>query len=224
LHDEQLRVQFSKAQYHLNGFAHPNVLLIPQEKSNVLAPGIWGIVPQDKLANEIKAYQKEAVKFGGGLNARSEKLFEHFVYRESAMTRRCIVPVSGFFEPHTHKRKKYPFYIHQKNKEPMALAGIYTVIENFVTFAILTKAASPLFEKIHNLKKRQPLILDEVQTHNWLSSDLTETDVKTIVGFNFPESQLEAYSVSKTLFSPKTDSNIESITDKVVYDELLSFQ
>jgi hypothetical protein len=32
---------FNKPDYHLNGFSHPNMLLIPQQKPEVLAPGIW---------------------------------------------------------------------------------------------------------------------------------------------------------------------------------------
>ena len=45
---EQLRPIFDHPNYHLNGFSHPNMLVIPQEKSDVLAPGVWGIVPTNK--------------------------------------------------------------------------------------------------------------------------------------------------------------------------------
>ena len=45
------------------------MLVIPQSKPEVLAPGIWGIVPENKRPEQIKTYYKEAVKFGGGLNA-----------------------------------------------------------------------------------------------------------------------------------------------------------
>ncbi|AXP82760.1 hypothetical protein CJ739_3699 [Mariniflexile rhizosphaerae] len=220
LNNENVRPIFDTPNYHLNGFAHPNMLVIPQEKWDVLAPGVWGIVPSNKNSQEIKAYYKEAVKYGGGLNAQSEKLFQHYLYRESAMTRRCIIPVTGFFEPHEHNKKKYPFHIRQKDKEPLALAGIYSVIDTYITFTILTKAASPLFEKIHNLKKRQPVILNDVNTQNWLSSDLNQEDIKDIIHTVYPESKLEAYTVSKELFSPKVDSNIETIINRVDYSEL----
>ena len=223
LNTESVRPIFDKPNYHLNGFAHPNMLVIPQEKSDVLAPGVWGIVPSNKNSQEIKDYYKEAVKYGGGLNARSEKLFQHFIYRESALTRRCIIPVSGFYEPHDYKKKKYPFFIQGKQKQPLGLAGIYSVIDTFITFSILTKEASPLFEKIHNLKKRQPVILDEDQIGNWLDSSMEQDDVKQIIQNNYSESKLEAYSVSKDLFSPKVDSNVESITNIVEYAELNQF-
>lgn len=218
--DDTLRDYFDVPRYHMNGFSHPNMLVIPQETSDVLAPGVWGIVPSNKSKEEIKPYFKEAVKYGGGLNARSEKVFQHFIYKSSIMEKRCIIPVSGFFEPHDHKGVKYPFHFRDIEDKPLALAGLYTVIERFITFTILTKDASPLFAKIHNKKNRQPVILDEANTHNWLSTDLNETDIQDILKFTYPEDTLEAYSVSKDLFSPKVDSDVASIIDEVKYEGL----
>ena len=223
LSSEQFRPIFDQPQYHLNGFSHPNMLVIPQEKHNVLAPGVWGIVPSNKKSQDIKAYHKEAVKYGGGLNAQSEKLFSYYLYKASALTRRCIIPVSGFFEPHEHLKKKYPFFIQSKDREPLALAGIYSVIDTYITFAILTKPASPLFENIHNLKKRQPVILYDNQIHNWLAHNLDQKDIKEMVKMEYPESNLEAYPVDKAVFSPKLESNTETIIEKVEYPELSNF-
>lgn len=222
LNNENLRPLFDKPNYHLNGFAHPNMLVIPQEKPDVLAPGVWGLVPSNKTSQEIKDYYKEAVKYGSGLNAQSEKLFQHYLYRESAMTRRCVIPVDGFFEPHGHNKKKYPFFVRGKDQQPLGLAGIYSVIDTYITFTILTKAASPLFERIHNTKKRQPVILEDAQAHDWLDVNLGQGDLKDIIQSEYPESNLETYTVSKDLFSPKVDSNVETIIDKVVYPELAS--
>lgn len=218
--DPKLIPLFEEPQYHLNGFAHPNMLVIPQERRDLLAPGVWGIAPSNTPPDNIKAYHKEALRYGGGLNAQSEKLFQHFIYKQSALIRRCIIPVSGFFEPHEFQKKKYPFYIHRKNEAMLPLAGLYTVIGTYITFTILTKAASPLFERIHNLKKRQPVILSDSTVDDWLNSELTASDIKALIQTPFPETDLEVYTVSKDLFSPKMDSNVKSITDRVVYEEL----
>lgn len=129
LHKESLRPIFDNPEYHLNGFAHPNMLIILQEEPSVLMPGKWGIAPQNKTRDQLESYYKEAVKFGGGLNAKSEKLFNHFLYKQSATTRRCIIPVTGFYEPHDHKGNKYPFYISRNDEDSIGLAGIYTLIE-----------------------------------------------------------------------------------------------
>ena len=160
IHDDLAEEAFNVPAYHINGFAHPNMLIIPQEGSDILAVARWGIAPSKTKPEEIDAYYKKAVRFGGGLNAQSEKLFEHFIYKYSSLERRCIIPVTGFYEPHEHKKKKYPYYIHRADNESFALAGIYTIIEDgLVTFSILTKEASPMFAEIHNKRKRQPILL-----------------------------------------------------------------
>jgi putative SOS response-associated peptidase YedK len=84
----------------------------------------------------------------------------------------------------------------------------------------LTKEASPLFAKIHNKKERQPIILDEVLTNNWLSHDLNDSDIIEIVNSSYLDDNLQTYPVSKDLFSPKVDSNVETIVEKVEYSEL----
>ncbi|WP_241739457.1 SOS response-associated peptidase family protein [Aestuariibaculum marinum] len=109
------------------------------------------------------------------------------------MTQRCIIPVNGFFETHEHNNKKYTFYIKQKEDKGLALAGIYTVIGKYITFSILTKKASQLFEKVHNLKKRQPVILRSDNVDNRLYESLNEEDVKELVNLNFREEQLDAF-------------------------------
>lgn len=221
LSDSKLEPYFNKPTYHHNGFSHPNMLVIPQEKSNFLAPAIWGIVPSNKSANDIKSYFKASIKYGGGLNARSEKVFDHFIYRNSIIDRRCIIPVSGFYEPHTYKKKKYPFYFKSADNLPLALAGIYTVIDTYITFSILTKNATSLFEKVHNLKKRQPVILSLEDSKNWLSDALETNQINDLLNLEYPESLLETYPVSKELFNPKVNSDIETIIEKTEYPELV---
>ncbi|RAJ16378.1 SOS response-associated peptidase [Olleya aquimaris] len=218
--DTNIVTLFDQPNYHLNGFAHPNMLVIPQGKPEVLAPGVWGIVPDDNTPETIKPYYKEAVRFGGGLNAQSEKLFSHFVYKNVALTQRCIIPVSGFFEPHTVGKKKFPFYIHRQDDQLMGLAGIYTVIGTYITYSILTKKASPLFAEIHNVKNRQPVILEPSLEQDWLNPELSTTEVMELIAEPFPDSTLETYPVSKELFSPKVDSNTADSIKPVQYPEL----
>ncbi|MCR8666208.1 SOS response-associated peptidase [Aestuariibaculum sp. M13] len=204
--------------YHINGFSHPDMLIIPQEGPAALAPALWGIVPGNKKPEQLSDYYKESVKFGGGLNAQSEKLFDHFLYKNSAFTRRCIIPVTGFFEPHEYKGKKYPFHIKQKNDEVLSLAGLYTIVGNVVTFTILTKAASPLFAKIHNKKNRQPVILQKDFEQDWLKDDLNQNGITELINLNFNEENLSTYTVSRDLFSPRVNSDTESIIDEVKYE------
>ena len=220
LHDEKLREFFDRPTFHLNGFSHPKMLIIPQEETSVLTAAHWGIVPSKTQAHKLTEYYKQSIRFGGGLNAQSEKLFDHFIYKYSALSRRCLIPVTGFFEPHEHNKKKYPYYIHRANNESFTLAGIYTILDQVITFTVLTKAASPLFASIHNIRKRQPVILTKEFEQEWLKDSLTEIQVKELITPTYPENDLEAYTVSKDLFNPRIDSDTPTILDKVTYLEL----
>ncbi len=220
LHKDANRLFFDKPRYHINGFSHPEMLILPQEEPSVFVPSNWGIVPSNIKADSLPNYYKKAVKFGAGLNAKSEKLFDHFIYKYSSLTRRCIVPVTGFYEPHHFNNKKYPYYIHNSNTEALALAGIYTVLDEAVTFSILTKPASPLFESIHNVKKRQPILLSKEVENNWLMDELNESQIREIINLPYDDDSLETFTVSKDLFNPTIDSNSMDITEPVNYPEL----
>lgn len=212
--DDALRETYDTPHYHNNGFEHLNSLIIPQQKATHLIPATWGIVPPTKKVSEIKDYYKQQLKYGSGLNARSEKLFDYWLYQKSALTKRCIIPVSGFFEPHEYNKKKYPIYIKHKDDEIIGLAGIYTVVENIVTYTILTKKASPLFAKIHNKKLRQPSIIPKEIEKDWLKNSLTENEIKELLNISFDDTRIEAYAVSKDLFNSRIDSNNSEILKK----------
>ncbi len=207
---------------HANGYIHPELLIIPQEKPTVLHPAIWGIMPTKVKGIEQNAYYKKAVKFGGGLNAQSEKMFDHFIYKHSAMIRRCLVPMDGFYEPHTAPNKvKIPFLFKRKDEGQFAVAGIYNIsIDGFVSVALLTKPASPLFANIHNSKKRQPVLLRPEFEKEWLRDGLSEKQLKSLINISYPEDELETYPVSRDLFHPNIDSDRLDITMRIDYPEL----
>ncbi len=215
LADEGSRAFFDLPQYHLNGFSHPKLLIIPQEAPDVITSGIWGIVPKHQAASKLQEYYQQAVKYGGGLNARSEKLFNHFIYKDSALSQRCIIPVSGFFEPHESKGQTYPYHFKHFKDEVLSLAGLYTFVDGVFTFTILTKTASPLFAEIHNKKQRQPVLLGRDQEEAWLSDGLNSADIQKLINLPYQDDMLKTYPVSRDLFSPKIDTNIDWILDEV---------
>lgn len=210
------------AYHHANGWAHPLMWIIPQEKSQHITPSMWGIMPRNSLGADCKNYYKEAAKFGAGLNAQSEKLFHHFIYGQSAMTKRCVVPVNGFYEPHTApKGFKVPFYFEPKNAPLMGLAGLYTTTrDGYNTFTILTKAATPLFQKIHNTKNRRPIILKDTDVEGWLNDQLSQNEIMDIIHNDMDDAALKAYPVSKDLYNPKVNSDREDIIQEVKYKEI----
>lgn len=208
-----------------NGFAHPNMWIIPQEKPNNMIPVKWGLIPYYKMGADAAEYYKETVRYGSGLNAKSEKLFTSNNYKKSALTRRCIVPVDGFFEPHrveknVNKPFSVPFYFKRKDDDPIHLAGIYAVTpDKMVTFTILTKDATPLFAKIHNKKHRRPVILQDDDIDVWLDDTLDEGDVMNVIDDDMPDEQLDTWPISVDLYKRNGEGDRPDIIDKVSYDE-----
>ncbi len=207
-----------------NGFAHPHMWIIPQEKPGNLIPVMWGLIPQYKKDVDPKEYYKETIRWGSGLNAKSEKLFDSNNYKPSSLTRRCVIPVDGFFEPHRieHVKKPYsiPFYFERKDGKPVNLAGIYAVAGKLVTFTILTKAATPLFAKIHNKKNRRPVILQDDNIVVWLDNTLSADDVYNVIDDDLPDSDINTYPISKDLYKRNGEGNRPNIIEKVEYEDL----
>jgi putative SOS response-associated peptidase YedK len=77
----------------------------------------WGLIPE--WSPEFK------MKFST-INARSEGVFESRLYKKPILQRRCIVPVTGFFEWKKEGSAKRPFKIFLKDSPIMPLAGIWT--------------------------------------------------------------------------------------------------
>ena len=217
--------------FHINGFSFPPMLIIGMDagldigpKPEFLHPALWGIIKPSWKGTDVNEYYKSLGRYtGAALNAQSEKAFDYWLYKTSIMNKRCIVPVTGFYEPHTHKGKSFPFYFERNDRDYLSIAGIYTVTQSgYVSFTLLTKEASPLFAKVHNKSgdKRQIVLLDEKTEKDWLNPDLNERDIKSFFDADYPDSELTTYPVSKDLNSRKVHLDGEDAIEKVAYAEL----
>jgi len=206
--------------YHINGFVHPDILMIPQEEPSVITDAIWGIAPENEKIENLTVYFKKAVAFGGGLNAQFEKAFTHFIYKKSIISKRCLIPVTGFYEPHERKGKKFPYFISRKDGDSFSLAGIYTQIGEIFSCSILTKEASPMFQEIHNVKKRQPVIINKKDEELWLNDQLSKPEIHKLAQVVYPEETLIAFPVNKKIFQPGEDSNTPESQKYFDYPEL----
>src|SRR5687768_455228 len=79
----------------------------------------WGLVPA--WAKDVKSADKYSL-----INAKGEEITEKRSFKNAFHSRRCIVPVSGFFEwKRSEHGPKRPFAIHLKKEPIMSLAGIW---------------------------------------------------------------------------------------------------
>ncbi|MEX0288636.1 MAG: SOS response-associated peptidase [Flavobacteriaceae bacterium] len=218
--------------HHANGWAHPNMWILPQERKGNMIPAKWGIMPSAANGAEYKDYFNKNRGAYGGLNLRSEDLFDHYMYSENIFSKRCIIPVDGFYEPHTTKATvkgkpfKVPFYFKKKDDSLINLAGVYNITQDkMATFSILTKKATPLFELVHNNPSnkygdyRRPVALDDNEAEYWLEDGHDRGDIQDILDNDLSDYEFETWAISKDL--NKADGNRANIIDRIEYSEVV---
>lgn len=111
-------------------------------------------------------------------NAKSETLSSSNAFKGPFKRRRCILPVSGFYEWMSQNDHKYPHYIRPSDGSAMLLAGLWdrwqskTSDEIVESFTIVTTAASPKLEFLH---RRQPVMLSKPSAIEWMAHDQATT-------------------------------------------------
>lgn len=184
----------------LSAFTKPFLPAIPQEDPGAIRYFQWGLIP-----GWVKDRQTADKISLSTFNARAEGIFEKASFRSSARHKRCMVCVHGFFEWHHTERDKIPYYIKRKDNRAFALAGLYEswtdrqTGEIIDTISIITTRANPMLEKIHNSKKRMPVILDEKDEIHWIDPSKNRPDLESFFK-PFDENKLRAYPVNKHLF------------------------
>ena len=77
---------------------------------------VWGLIPSWSKDPSIGARM---------INARSETVSEKPSFRAAFKRRRCLVPISGFYEWQKQGKTKQPFYIAAESGDPLAVAGLW---------------------------------------------------------------------------------------------------
>ena len=142
------------------------------------------------------------------INAKIEGILTKPSFRRPIRFHRCLVPATGFYEWKKEPSGKAPYYIHRKDGNLFAFAGIYDIrkdpSENEIkTFAILTTAPNDLLAPVHN---RMPLILQPEQEIQWLTTEPGKLDQLLKSLQPLPQDQLEMYPVSRMVNWVRNDS------------------
>ncbi|MFI9270462.1 SOS response-associated peptidase [Kitasatospora sp. NPDC052896] len=146
----------------------------------------WGLVPAWAKSPET------AVKM---INARADTVHEKPAYRQAFASRRCLLPVDGYYEwqavtghgqgdPGQGRVRKQPYFVSRVDGAPLALAGLYEFWRDrrvpaghpdawLVTCTIVTTEAEPLLAPVH---PRMPLFLQPEAFDDWLDPALDESE------------------------------------------------
>ncbi len=204
--------------FHIAGHSLPLLPIITEDKPNEFQMYQWGLIPHwsQDLPFAIDIQRKT-------FNARSESIFEKPSFRESIVSRRCLIPATGFFEWKDVNGKKYPHFISLKDNSIFSFAGIYdqwTDGENsYQTFSIITTEANHLMAEIHNTKKRMPLILEQKDENKWLNKDLDQASIKGLFEL-YDANKMSAHTISRLISNKDHNSNVKEVLNPFTYQEL----
>lgn len=213
--------------HHVSGFKHPKLIIYTNEQPYEPIISQWGLAPY-----WVKDKKQLYSAWNKTLNARAETIFELKSFKSSAIHRRCLISVDGFYEHRHFKGKTYPHYIYRKDNHPMTLAGLWREWTDKVTgeilntFSIVTTTANPMMEIIHNNpaaseEPRMPLILPEELENKWLQNyeeELAEQAISELIK-PYPEEEMTYHTVDR-LRGKQYKGNVPEIDEEVEYPEL----
>lgn len=166
----------------------------------------WGLIP---------SWADDPAIASRLINARAETVFDKPAFRTSAAERRCLIPVSGFYEWQQLPalRLKQPYWIGREDRAPLCFAGLWDswhsrtpssdhAPESVDTFTILTTTPNQLMRPLHD---RMPVILPPDAWQAWLSPSTDRATLSAMM-VPCPPDGLIAYPVSRDVGSPAKDT------------------
>ena len=149
----------------------------------------WGLIP---------SWAKDETIASRTLNARSETISEKPAFRSAYRHRRCLLPVTHFYDWVGPKGRKQPFAFQLKDEPVFTLAGLWEswsaptgeVVE---TFTVAMTEANDVVAPVHD---RMPVIVDEHEREVWLSAD---ADTASHVLRVYPAERMTSFPTSTAM-------------------------
>lgn len=181
----------------------------------------WGLIPRTATVEAKERYEKENLY----KNAKAENLFSSWPWRMLWQYNRCIIPVTGFFEPHYDEDgRNRPYYIQMKGGGLFSIAALYDQWNDprtdwqLLSFVMITVPASPMLREVHNGGAhpfRMPLIIPDKRVAGWLDPEMTEEKDVAEYLVTPSDTLLETWPVRKKFnygdpFDPSIIDRVES--------------
>jgi len=158
----------------------------------------WGLIPS--WAKDMSIRNKT-------LNARSETVTRTPAFRDSILTKRCLIPADGFYEWQKMGSVKQPYCFEVGEGELFALAGLWDewrspegeVIESCT---ILTTTPNSLVVDLHD---RMPVIVPPDKYDLWLDPNVTDFGAIRDILKPYDAKLMGRHPVSRKLNNSKND-------------------
>jgi putative SOS response-associated peptidase YedK len=209
--------------YYYHAFGLPELPVICSGNPENITLLKWGLIPS--WVN--KADDAEEIRYKT-FNARSESIEDKPSFAASFKSKRCIIPVQGFYEWQHIGKEKIPWYIYHSDNEILSFAGLYSdwvetsTGSTLKSFTIITTEANGLMAEIHNSVKRMPAILDKSEETHWLNMSASPDDLISLLKPG-PNDLLKAHTISPLVNDKTADRNSPEVIRPYIYksDNLL---
>ena len=158
----------------------------------------WGLIP---------SWAKDE-KIGHSLiNARAETVAEKPSFRSAFKKSRCLIVADGFYEWRNVDGKKQPYFIHLKNDQPFAFAGLAERWKSdgktIESCAIVTTEPNSLMAELHN---RMPAIISPTDYDCWLDPEFQSREELLAMLRPYAAEEMAAHPVSTWVNNPRHES------------------
>jgi len=192
-----------------------------RENYNVAPSQVMPVITEDEQGNRhLEQMQWGIPRMLGKdlvkelINTRSDKAFGGF-WKRTVLNHRCLIPSTGFYEWKKLGDGKTPYFIHPKQMDLYAYAGIWDLWKSkdgqeIKTYSIMTTEPNKEMKAIHN---RMPVILHPTDESAWLEPSNNTPEALEPLLYPFEDDGLEIYEVSRDVNSPR--NNDESLLQPV---------
>ncbi|CAB4254450.1 similar to Saccharomyces cerevisiae YMR114C Protein of unknown function [Maudiozyma barnettii] len=156
----------------------------------------WGLIPHwSKKIGTFKGYTT--------FNARMENLLSSKIWHGCLGCRRCVVPISGYYEwlVKSHDKSKTPYYLRRKDHKILFLAGLfdYNETEQMFSYTIITGPAPEGLKWLHD---RMPCVLeyDSDEWKQWMNPDKlkwNQKELDNVLTPSFDDHLYRVYQVTR---------------------------
>ena len=182
--------------------APSQTILAVRETENHQRVGVplrWGLIP---------SWMKEENISSKLTNARVETVHEKPSFRKGFKSRRCLVVADGYYEWNQEITPKQPYYIHTKDNQLLAFAGIWEHWQNdegknIESCAIMTQDANQQLSQVHS---RMPVIIDHEHFKLWLDTNNQDVDKLRKLLSSIPYPTMTVNKVSSKVNNPRFNS------------------
>lgn len=203
--------------YYYHAFGLPEIPAICSAEPDKIRLLQWGLIPSwTRNLDDANAIRYKT------FNARAENIDKKPSFSSSVRSKRCIIPVKGFFEWQHAGKEKIPWYIFHHFNDILSIAGLFDewtesrTGEKFSTFSIVTTDANELMAEIHNSAKRMPAILNKVSEKLWTDNSATLDDVLSLLK-PCPNEILKAHTISPLINDRAADRNTPEVIRPYTY-------